>query len=315
MRNVRWITIALLLCAAFNRAEAEDYKSTMLKKGLPAKITVTVKDQDDKPVQDATVMFCFVLNNIEEPNTVTVKTDANGMATGEANANRCVVLHLTKEGYYRSFVEYGLWGSGKGYETGRWEPWNPTVEVVLREKKCPQRNYRRGSETAYHLAKEGLYGFDLLANKVVEPGSKDGHADFYFSGTGSYYDRDMKIKGDWEKRDVFMFNFPEDGFITMKRNKDSDFAFAYEAPLVGYENHVEFYLSRADTENRKPYPSDSTEFTVFRVSRKNAETGEVDSYYGIIESFGYKKDWNNGDPWFSIRYRINREPDDRNIEY
>ena len=314
MNRFCWTTGVLLLCLQICDVQAEDYKTTMLRKGLPAKVTVKVCDSEEKPVTNVTVVFCFAIHNRREPNTVVARTDADGMATGEANANEIVTIHLDKEGHYWSFVEYGLWGPGKGYQTGRWEPWNPTVEVVLREKKRPQRNYRRGSETAYHLTREGLYGFDLLANKVVEPGSKDGHADFYFSGTGSYYDRDMKIKGDWEKRDVFTFNFPEDGFITMKRNKDSDFAFAYEAPLTGYGNPVEYFRSRTNPERTKPYP-DGDVFLIFRVSRKNAETGSMESYYGIIEALTYKKDWNDGDPWFSIRYRINREPDDRNIEY
>ena len=201
MNRFCWTTGVLLLCLQICDVQAEDYKTTMLRKGLPAKVTVKVCDSEEKPVTNVTVVFCFAIHNRREPNTVVARTDADGMATGEANANEIVTIHLDKEGHYWSFVEYGLWGPGKGYQTGRWEPWNPTVEVVLREKKRPQRNYRRGSETAYHLTREGLYGFDLLANKVVEPGSKDGHADFYFVKPASYYIRmfwDLDSDGEWD---------------------------------------------------------------------------------------------------------------------
>ena len=170
-------------------------------------------------------------------------------------------------------------------------------------------------KTCYHLVHSGLYGFDLLANRIVEPGSEVGHADFYFCGNGSFYESAMKHDGGWEKQDTFTFNDPEDGFITMKRNKESDFAFIYEAPLVGYENPVEFFLSQTDKSKRKPYPSNSTDFIVFRVSRKNEESGKLESYYGVIQSLFYSKEADSNEPFFSIEYRINTTPNDRNIEF
>ena len=75
-------------------------------------------------------MFSFLVYNVETPNTVIVKTDANGMASGEANANQEIVVHVTKDGWYRPHCRYKLWGAGKDYQSGRWEPWNPILNIT-----------------------------------------------------------------------------------------------------------------------------------------------------------------------------------------
>ena len=311
MRNVRWTLFALLLCAAVSRTEAGDVKSTMLKKGLPAKLTVNVKDQDGRPVSDAEVMFCFVRYNIEEPNTVIVKTGANGTATGEANANRCVVLHLTKEGYYSSFVEYGLWGSGKGYETGRWEPWNPTLDITMYPKINRRQAPKFRSCYYEHLEQNVAYGFDMLEKDIVPPGRKEETADFQFKGNqmGS-----MKIYFTNSLDVIFQNN--GDGVIKMKKHEDSEFKFTYLAPETGYMQRLQLYedFSPQRPEGKgEPFLSDK-EYLIFRISRIDEKSGETKRYYGIITRLSGTADL-AGKRDFEIAYYLNPDPEDRNIEY
>lgn len=292
-----------------------DLNRTLLDDGLPGRVSITVHSIDGIPIEGASVMFAFSVLNHQDPNIVKAVTDKNGIASGEAYVNDKIAIHVNKDGFYETFFYYNVWNAGKDcYKSGRWEPWDPMLNVVLYARIKPN-NSPMLMKTAHHLTKEGVYGFDLLSKRMIDPGDKTGHADFYIWTSGSFYDRATQFSDKWQKIVILRFNHVGDGLIARKRNRESEFCFSYTAPISGYENPVEFIHSRANPEKSKPFPVHGEDYFIFRVSRINDATGELEPFYGIIESLNHGKDWDTGEPDFSITYRINTIPGDRNIEY
>ena len=316
----RFIAVVLIFCGLVFGMKAEDCKKTMLREGLPAKVTIKVEDPYGKPVPDASVMFCFLVYNVETPNTVIVKTDANGMASGEANANQEIVVHVTKDGWYRPHCRYKLWGAGKDYQSGRWEPWNPILNITLYPQINPRQNPKKNTRSYERLSPNEVYGFDLLKKSIVLPGEKDKTADFSFIGSGCK----IAIMGKHPQDTKFfatnnlevVFSNKGNGIIRRNKNTDSEFSFTYLAPETGYKQRLHFYEDyspqRQDGKG-EPFLADN-EYLIFHISRMNNETGETTWYYGIItEICGYSD--LNGERTFNISYYLNQDPGDRNIEY
>ncbi len=321
MKNLLLTILVLLFGVAVFPAEAEDVKITMLKKGLPAKVTVRVKDPDGKPLSNASVMFCFVVYNHREPNTVVARTDENGMATGEALANDEIVIHIEKPGWYRPRCRHKLWGPGNGYQSGRWEPWNPTLDITMYPKINRRQAPKFRSCYYEHLEPNVAYGFDMLEKDIVPPGRKEETADFQFKGNGQkiiiscenqmgsmiiYFTNSLDV--------IFQNN--GDGVIKMKKHEDSEFKFTYLAPETGYMQRLQLYedFSPQRPEGKgEPFLSDK-EYLIFRISRIDEKSGETKRYYGIITRLSGTADL-AGKRDFEIAYYLNPDPEDRNIEY
>ena len=328
MRKWLLLILVLLLCQAgcdSKNKEASKVKEnalalTIATRGLPAKITIRVCDPDGNPVPDASVMFAFTFDNADKPNISKGKTDANGMATGEGRANDTVVIHVDKPGWYKPYAEYSFWGPGKGCESGRWEPWNPTLDITLYPHLHPRWNQKIKMCSYENLSLDTVYGFDMMKNSIVLPGEKNATADFLFKGDGCW----TRIYGeDWrDSKTIFtnsfevVFSNEFDGVVQKAARKDSQFRLTYLAPETGYERKIKFYEddSRQLQKDRgRPFPTDD-EYFIFRISRKEEDSAEVKRYYGVIiriNAFTTRK----GDLTFGVDYFLNQEPDDRNIEY
>ncbi len=304
--------LIVLFCFSVTLAGDDAQKRELVRNGLPAKVSVRVRDQDGAIVPDADVLLSFSIHNQRESNIVKVKTDAMGIASGEARLNNRIAIHVSKNGYYRTFFQYSPWSHGS-YDSGRWEPWNPMLDAVLREIRTPLRTPRR-MNTIHHLRQAETYGYDLLENKIVNPDDSECHADFWVTGTGDYYDKKTSPFDAWEKTVTVKFPSIGDGLVRKKRNLESDFKFDYQAPLEGYRQTTEFTLSRIPGKTNNPF-LESDEYFHFRISRTNPETGEIDHYYGIILRLLQWKDWDTNESVFSIHYVINPTPEDRNTEF
>lgn len=307
------IRIILLFCVSI--AIAESSLSKLSKEGFPAKISVIVRDQDGNLIEDADVRLSFTYANRDTPTLIYTKTDKNGVATGEEKTNNQIVISITKDGYYRSSYTYHVWKGSRGYETGRWEPWNPVIDATLFRKK--EINKKRVNTCIVdNIVPTQTYYFDLLKKCVVSPKeSEDFVYDFSFTTGGTYYQSDSKIDDDWIAIDRFVFSRSSDGIVEKEKNEHSVFAYTYEAPINGYAPEIEYKAEQKDKifYPYKKYPQNA-QYLIFRVSRQKSD-GNILFYYGIIDSWRILKDWSTGKLRFSIRYRINTEPDDQNIEY
>ena len=126
---------------------------------------------------------------------------------------------------------------------GRWIPWNPTIEIVLKEKRTPKPLYTKEVESVF--PKRESVGFDCLAADFVEPFGKGTIADFYL-----HYDSVVPLNGvtllDWSylTNNLTISSAGGGGFITKSKDIFSKMISEYEAPEKGYTDTVNYELKR-----------------------------------------------------------------------
>lgn len=305
--------LLLLLCVGVSYSN-DALITTFKTKGFPAKITVSVVDQDDRPVSVAHVTFAYSLYPSGKTTIIQQLSDENGLASAEALTNDGIAIHVQKEDYYKSFNEYKVWKGKDSFKTGRWEPWNPLIKVVLMKTKMPQKRSRK------HLRFNNLdpsqkFGFDFLKGILVDPSEASTCFDVVITPSGSIFSVNSRNTEFWDIRSTISFTNSEDGIINKKRNLYSDFRFDYLAPTNGYSSNFEYYIQKTGHSHadENPFPK-ITDYLILKFSRKT-ESGELLSYYGIIESWRIGKTWRTGKAYFEIVYRVNTDSGDRNIEY
>lgn len=309
------IALLIILLSTVSIFAKSELLSELSEKGLPAKVTVCVRDQNGDLVSNANVRFFFGLMSKSKSKEIETKTDIHGLAVGESRVNHRIVITISKDGYYDSFYRHNVWNGSGGYETGRWEPWNPILNVTLFEKRLPRSdNYFPG--LSFKIEQNVRYGVDLLQREVFPINESSRSADFTITSTGNYYSTDTTREDDWIAKDALSFCKKGDGIIEKKRNRESELVYQYQAPMKGYQSLVEYtYMKKGKEKERiKQYPSETDLYLIFRITRVTKD-GVEEHYYGIIESLSFSKNWKTGKIVFRISYRINSEPGDRNIEY
>lgn len=108
-----------------------------IKHGARSKITFRVVDSFEKPVPNATVHVLYYFRDAPYDSKDYV-TDENGLVVVSHRKSQLFYLSIEKEGYWDS--HFRLIQFEEGYDCvrdGRFLPWNPTVEVELRNKIHP----------------------------------------------------------------------------------------------------------------------------------------------------------------------------------
>jgi hypothetical protein len=142
-----------------------------------AKITIHVVDESGKPVTNAPVRTSSVLigNKMgsefgEEPDykDITVLTDSDGKAViTTANAlSPFQYMVMNFPGYYSGAGEYSFKESSI---IGQWQPWNPTVELVLKAIGIQMPMYARQVWDQKIPVQGKPAGFDLVAGDWMPP--------------------------------------------------------------------------------------------------------------------------------------------------
>lgn len=106
--------------------------------GAVGKITLRVVDSVGLPVEQANIYAWFYNGSLDKK--IETSTDFEGFASLEAKNKGYVQFTITKKGYYSTGWRY--WFIQRFCDTiqsNRWIPWNPTLEVVLKEKRNPQK--------------------------------------------------------------------------------------------------------------------------------------------------------------------------------
>src|SRR6185437_3427404 len=119
------------------------------------KVTVKVMDEDGNPKTGANVGIGSYSNSV--PIGMNGLSDDNGMFTLSANGAGVVSCGAEKPGYYRST---GVKKEFRDQIDGKWQPWNPVLELKLRPIGNPIAMYARRIETKLQSEDEAL-GFDL----------------------------------------------------------------------------------------------------------------------------------------------------------
>jgi hypothetical protein len=302
-----------------------------------AKVTIHVVGEDDLPIADAKVEA--QLENVGSPgsgwgnttlNSVKGVTDTNGICilTGKGN-EPSVGIGVLKEGTYNA-DSYGVEFTGS--ILGRWQPWNPTIEVVLQKIGVQVPMYARKFWQGKMPSENKPCGFDLMAGDWVAPYGKGETSDFIFQldhgpeqtitnryGHVRLYDNKLTIK----------FSNDSDGIQRLIPIPHSGLKSPRLAPLEGYQptltkrdaleevteptpHEKEFHITERTISD---YQKDANYF--FRLRTKKDPGGNITSaFYGkIYGEFGGYVDMRKTIFRLGFTYYLNPEPNSRNMEF
>jgi hypothetical protein len=281
-----------------------------------AKITVHVTDDQGHVLTNFPCGAGSWINNLAHPSDPTAnangKTDASGNVSLELPCLFGNVSILTRPavlGYYPNGLSYQF----ANVVIGKWQPWNPTINLVVSPIFNPIPMYARkvgvmGGDLTLP-AKNTPIGFDLVAADWVAPYSKGTSADVIFtlSDIGSTNATQKPTES------ALTISFPNKGdgiqsVIGPEKNQGSAFRLLRYAPEGGYQatfvqKHSQVWVHGRLQENQNYF---------FRVRTLLDESGNVKSaLYGKIS--GPIQFWDNAGLEFT--YYLNPTPNDRNMEF
>lgn len=152
------------------------------------KIILQVIDETGKPVEGALAAVGYLRGSFtkesERVGGENELTDAQGRVTlGGAVLWGGVSLGASKEGYYRNWSRYEFHTA----QFGRWQPWNPTVPLVLKKIGHPAPMYAKKQVGMIPRTGEAV-GYDLAVGDWVEPYGKGKAADMLLLCVGEVQD-------------------------------------------------------------------------------------------------------------------------------
>lgn len=241
------------------------------------KVTIKVVDQDAVPVEDAEVRVAWWIPSRTAPqqDRVIGLSDEDGLFTTDGESSGRLTFVVEKNGYYTSRI------NKFDFETTRlrrWMPWNPTVEIELKEIRNPVPMYAN-----YFLSnipkEETDIGFDLEKGDWVEPYGKGSISDliFYLTRRGERWE-------DFEIRLEISFSNEGDGIqeVRVPDPPVSALRLDHLAPETGY--HERYVRERYQTPERgREVGEDQERNFIFRVrSQIDASGNVIEAKYGKI---------------------------------
>ena len=283
--------------------------------GALGAITLKVVDQTGHVVSNATVQGGFYHHG-KSGYGFKKTVGANGLVELK---NRCVGdMHFTieKDGYYKTSYTYRFLKAWHDCaKNGRWIPWNPTVEVILKRKVNPVAMYAFDYTANYTvIPKIGEpLGFDLMAGDWVAP-----------NGTGKTPDFKVTYFRDGEGRDfthqelVLTADGPFAGFMKVKSDTYSAFKSPHHADTNDvYTQELRFTFDRpSDTGRYVDGRMTAEECIVFRSRTRIDKDGRlVGAHYGKIYGPLKFATSHRGPGSMKPLFYLNPTENDTNLEY
>jgi len=207
-------------------------------------LTFRVIDDEGRPVEGAHVSFGGTRrpqHAAEGGQGVAIKglTDAQGLFSGELEVWDATQAgySVEKAGHYPARqISY----SAKPAVRGRWQPWNPTIEVVLKRIKNPVPMYARKVETKVPEFDQPI-GFDLVLSDWVAPYGKGQEADFIFLAQ-----REVKSDREYDGSLTVRFAREGDGLLPWENHRPeaTGLRMPYQAPEEGYLSEITWRENR-----------------------------------------------------------------------
>lgn len=278
-----------------------------------AKYTLAVVDEEKKPIKGADASISFMRSKTSgwggKTNFIEGKTDEHGMYTGEGTTQKYGVYGARYNGYYSTSFKYeGFTGVSGIFGFRKWQPWNPTLEVVLRKIKNPIPMYAYNTEWIDIPKNNEFIGYDLIKHDWVTPYGKGITADLLF-----LLDKDMRAKDDYDAYLTLKFSDPLDGIqsVLVDKEQGSEYRLAYHAPNLGYENKLEKHKYRRKNKTYVTSYKDEQNY-YFRV-RSNGD--EENSLYGKIHGNIEFSRFGDSNGAIRFTYYLNPTKGDTNIEF
>ncbi len=284
-----------------------------------AKITFSLKDDNQRPIKGATIGISTFdhalpvdgLSQEVVSKGVTGLTDEHGIATlAYPSLDGKIAYRISLlAGYYENYG--GQYKFSNSTPIG-WQPWNPTVDLILRPVVRPVPMYARKVETRIASPTQ-KYGYDLIVGDWVAPQGKGLTSDLFFELTG--YANSVK---DYNSTLIVSFANPLDG-IQPFTPINSEFRSPRESPLDGYLDKLAVRRIRKPGQLSPDWIDDTQSATNYflRVRTILDEKGNIKSaLYGKIHG-GFKFFGAATDGSFLTvpAYYLNPESNSRNMEF
>ena len=309
--------IGLLVFATMMAYATEPSSETRrtVRDGAKAKLTFRVADSQGHPVANANVNVFFHFLGGAKSYSSEYVTDTNGICVVEGVCSQRVNSLFTKDGCYQTEYEHKYLTSYPTLDNvkdGKWQPWNPTIEITLKEKRNPISMYAKTANVS--LPKRGeAFGFDMKKGELVKPHGNGEQADLLFMCN-------IEERGhilDFKKELFVSAVQPEEGVI-VNAMEGSQFRTIYEAQENGYSPWFYQVTDRTRSSILQTIEWNGTEYLTFRSRIVRDHEGKIiSSHYGKIVSmrtYGADEKNPNG-ARVSFTYYFNPTPNDRNIEY
>lgn len=181
MKAKSLMCFAVIACAIPALALKQDPEYRQARhEGAEAKFELRVVDDDDVPVEGATVKVFMGMNYREKGYWLNGETNTNGtwVLQGKTCGNE-IEIGITKDGYYDSNRKMCLATMGAEHEVkdGKWQPWGKEERIILRKIRNPIKMVHL-SKNFLMPATNSFIGFDMKVADWVNPYGKGEYADF-----------------------------------------------------------------------------------------------------------------------------------------
>lgn len=271
-------------------------------------------DERGQPLSGAEVAVDFLIGQESGWGTrdLTHKgmTRNDGMFTASDQSGGAATLYVTKTGYYKTVTDYYLFKEKNGTQ---WEPWNPTVEMVLKPILKPIPMFARKVEMLRIPEVGKPIGFDLVKSDWVAPYGKGSTPDLIFTLQKTF----VNVEKPFEASLAIVFTNKSDGIqpTIAAPHVGSELRLPRYAPEDGYETkHVKSTSRAAVNQMIVPVTKEGLNY-FFRVRTRKEGEKIVSANYGKI-SRDIDFDIINSDTAFLFfTYYFNPTPNDRNMEF
>lgn len=273
-----------------------------------AKLTIRAVDEEGLPLQDMPVHVWLSESAIRDGDTA---EDGTFVAQGPCSI-KDVPISIFRNGYYGSRVAYS-YPNYRSVTNDKWQPWNPTVTVVVRRVVNPIPMYMKRVEVLVPIENEP-FSFDLEAGDLVKPYGSGRMSDLTFLVT-----RRVTSPDDYEGTLTLSFSSTIDGIQEAQGMiLESEFDFPRFAPRKGYQS--KYTYSHGKDPKRGYYGNridDPKKYYLFRVRCvQNGDGMLEESLYGTIRG---QIELSGIASSNSVRvlflYSLNPRPNDRNLEF
>lgn len=204
-----------------------------------AKVTVHVLDEQEAPIIGAKVDIGFREKLSDQDARAVGETDSGGNFSAEGHSDKRLAANVRKEGFYLSGTGWTIF---KDPVLGKWQPWNPTLDVILRPIGRPVAMHAKRAQGDVPVLDQPC-GYDLEKGDWVSPHGKGKKSDLTFNVR-----RDYKDRNDFTLEAEVTFAQPLDGLVRMQAPlyaRNSEFRWERSAPETGYTaSHQISFISR-----------------------------------------------------------------------
>jgi hypothetical protein len=196
----------------------------------------------------------------------------------------------------------------RSFENGRWIPWDPTLQVTLKEIRKPISMFVKKVETKLPKDVHSM-GFDFLVGDWVAPHGKGITADMLY-----VYEEDRTDKDNINLKLTLAFPGSGNGCYMKKKEEFSTLVSDHEARSDNYSSNI---VSRVYKQNGAYLFEDQiteNDYLVYRVQSRCDEKGNVISaHYGKI--YGPLEAPRDLARRIKVISYFNPTPNDRNLEF